>query len=809
MNRVLISFVMMILLALAMRASTVSAQLGDFEAVMPQCFGRVGAIKEVIYSSSGASRSRCGLERACTSEAALHEGQWPTDWMGSGVLDGASVVEDLGVDRLGTQLALGTTPPLYTISGNVLDIGYAPIPDTMIWFEVTRDGSAGGITATFTNAYDGGYSMRLPPGTVSVTPQKDGYIFVPSSRTLVVPPGRIGQDFLGETTGDISTLVSGHVWDHEGNPISGAAIFADPGGGMVLTNESGYYEIGPLFKGCYVVSAAVDSHSLSPAARVVTVPPSAIYQSFSVVPQYATLNGHVLEAGTQQPVPNAMVSIGGDVGCSNAQGEYVLEKVLPGTHKLHVSADGYEAFTELKYTLEDYQKAALDILLQSVRSQDYYLPFPINASYRCTQGNDGPFSHSGTWRYAFDFKMATGDAVVASLEGRVVEFEEDYTEEDGCDSGKCQSYVNYIRVRHADGYDTLYYHLNHNSVTEYVKLDEFVQRGQQIAEADNTGWTTGPHLDITRHRWGGKCSQSLSFEDVDGGIPQAGKSYLSGNSLDETHVALTEVDSVPPQGTAQLLLNGTATPTLHLRAFGYLSDVEEMKLAAGGGDLSESEWVSYTSELPWPHPVAWAQFRDGGGLVSDVVSDTVDAAGYEAIVARFAVSPTVCNNAPLPIVNETMPYCEGCSWLWDFGNEVTSTAIEPQFDFSAKTSFYGYWSPGTYTVTLAVTNAFTTTSFSQTVQALPLPSAAFEIEQSGNTITVEASAREAESWTWRFGDGTTEAGQTTTHTYSGVAPSQEYLVELAVENDHGCSNSSYMTVRVGSAVYLPFVVREW
>ncbi len=589
--------------------------------------------------------------------------------------------------------------------------------------------------------------------------------------------------------------ITGYVRDHTGAPVPGAIVSSEPWG-LAFTDETGYYEMDMLIGGVYMVRAQVGSQSLSPEARVVVLPPSAENQNFTTLPQYGQLSGVVQERGTLQPIQNVRVSLGGDVTFTNEEGEYLLTQVLPGMHTLRVFASGYESYEIVGFNVAENDMLTKDVLLQSIQSQNYYLPYPGGVSYKCIQGVYGDFSHQegSTWQYAFDFDMKNGDPVVAALEGRIVKVEEGFTEEQSCGNSACIDFTNHVRIRHADGSDTLYFHLNHNSVI--VDEGDFVQRGEKIAESDNTGWTTSPHLDITRHKWGGWNSIPLAFADVSGdGIPQAGTTVYTSSNYPQTTTSTRDLilDDVPPRVSVELILTGIPTYTLSLRAFGYLSDVTEMKLARSDLGLEIASWSPYTTSAVWRYPVVYAQFRDGNGNLSEVVSDTVDAVGYETINASFAISPTVCVNSPITLTNQTTPFCEGCNWQWDFGNGVSSRGADPQFDFSGQSSFYGYWLPDVYTVTLSVSNAFTTTFFSRTVQALPQPSAGFTLIQDGHTITVTAENMDAASWYWTFGDGASANGRVATHTYTGATSLETYTVRLTVESHQGCTNSSYQS----------------
>jgi len=600
--------------------------------------------------------------------------------------------------------------------------------------------------------------------------------------------------------------ISGHVRDGGGNPISGVVVSAGAGG-SATTDGSGAYTITDLPAGTYVATASRSGYTFSPTARVVRVPPNARGQDFTTVPVYGTLEGRVTVQGSGQAIANARVSAGGKVGHTDGSGLYTLTGLLPGLHNVLVSAEAYKDYKG-EITIEAGSTTTKDVALEPLSSSGYYLPYPGGIRYQCTQGNGGRYSHQGTWYYAFDFGMPDGHQVVAVQEGHVVPpVKEDSNT--GCNSNACVNLGNYVRIRHNDGTDTLYYHLKYQRV--FVEENQFVSRGQVIAESDCTGWCTGAHLDFTRHEWGQWRSIPISFADVAGdGVPKTGGWYTSGNySTGATTVMEAMVDTDPPQGSVQFRLTGEPTHTLQLSAFDYAADVTAMRLAVTEYNLQAATWLSYTTRTAWTGPAVFAQFRDSNENVAAVVSATIDAIAYEPIQAAFAVSPTVCVGQGLSLTNQTTPLCEQCGWLWDFGDGMTSEEAEPQFDYVAVSAFPGYAAPGMHTVTLSVSNAFTESTVSHQVEALPAPSAEFTIVRSGATITVEAKATEAAQWLWDFGDGVTATGRIATHTYTDTANLALYPVRLTVEENSSCSGVGYRYAAEEWKVYLPLILREY
>jgi gliding motility-associated-like protein len=129
---------------------------------------------------------------------------------------------------------------------------------------------------------------------------------------------------------------------------------------------------------------------------------------------------------------------------------------------------------------------------------------------------------------------------------------------------------------------------------------------------------------------------------------------------------------------------------------------------------------------------------------------------------------------------------------WDFGDATTSTLQNPT---------HVYTTPGTKTIRHWVVtdkgcNSDTTTT---TIVINPLPTAAFGFNRPAcetKTITfTDASVANVGSlttWAWDFGDGTTSAAQSPTHTF---ATAGSYTVTLRVTNSKGCvSNLLSQTV---------------
>jgi murein DD-endopeptidase MepM/ murein hydrolase activator NlpD len=118
----------------------------------------------------------------------------------------------------------------------------------------------------------------------------------------------------------------------------------------------------------------------------------------------------------------------------------------------------------------------------------YSLPYPKGVSSLVIQGYNSLFSHRD--RLSLDFLMKTGSEVTAARGGVVVGLTEGFTE--GGTKKKYYRKGNYVTVRHSDGSQAYYGHLQHNGVL--VNIGDTVRQGQVIAKSGSTGYSATPHL---------------------------------------------------------------------------------------------------------------------------------------------------------------------------------------------------------------------------------------------------------------------------------------------------------------------------
>lgn len=150
----------------------------------------------------------------------------------------------------------------------------------------------------------------------------------------------------------------------------------------------------------------------------------------------------------------------------------------------------------------------------------YKLPWKGGVKRLVVQGNRSFTSHRELHHHAWDFFMMNGTQVLAVREGEVVAVEDKF---DGIGLNS-----NFIKIKHADGNISGYFHIEH--LSSLVEVGDIVKQGQPIALSGMVGQTIFPHLHFVVFNNDESKSLPISFNDVDDGVPLAGHFYISGNS---------------------------------------------------------------------------------------------------------------------------------------------------------------------------------------------------------------------------------------------------------------------------------------
>jgi PKD repeat protein len=164
--------------------------------------------------------------------------------------------------------------------------------------------------------------------------------------------------------------------------------------------------------------------------------------------------------------------------------------------------------------------------------------------------------------------------------------------------------------------------------------------------------------------------------------------------------------------------------------------------------------------------------------------DVKDADPFKPPAADFTGSPLV-GDPPLTVSFRDLSYGKVDSELWSFGDGSTSTLKNP---------VHTYFVPGSYTVSLLVTNPYG--SNRKTVESFIVigspPMANFLVEPTSGQVPLtvqftDLSTGSPKQYEWSFGDGTQSAAQNPIHIYQKAGV---YNVTLTVTNSYGTSKYS-------------------
>jgi murein DD-endopeptidase MepM/ murein hydrolase activator NlpD len=166
----------------------------------------------------------------------------------------------------------------------------------------------------------------------------------------------------------------------------------------------------------------------------------------------------------------------------------------------------------------------------------YRYPWKGGVSHPVGQGNNNPSgSHNGSQAWAFDFNMPAGTEIRAARAGTVEWLQENLTATYNPNlptgpgntpfpAGSLQNWGNAVRLRHAGGFTSWYFHIQANGVL--VNVGDEVTQGQAIALSGNTGRSSAPHLHFqvqadstdwgqsVAHTFGAGCEQPATGASV-------------------------------------------------------------------------------------------------------------------------------------------------------------------------------------------------------------------------------------------------------------------------------------------------------
>jgi murein DD-endopeptidase MepM/ murein hydrolase activator NlpD len=156
------------------------------------------------------------------------------------------------------------------------------------------------------------------------------------------------------------------------------------------------------------------------------------------------------------------------------------------------------------------------ILWQRHRFGESGVFLPVSGRWQIQQGFEGKLTHKGLWQHALDFVavdsnnkifkdrgfeltdyFAFGQDVLSPMQGTVVACLSTDLDNGIGQVANTRNWGNYVILRSVSGLCVTLAHLKKDSVL--VKLGEFVQVGQKIAQVGNSGYSQEPHLHMQAH----------------------------------------------------------------------------------------------------------------------------------------------------------------------------------------------------------------------------------------------------------------------------------------------------------------------
>jgi PKD repeat protein len=237
-------------------------------------------------------------------------------------------------------------------------------------------------------------------------------------------------------------------------------------------------------------------------------------------------------------------------------------------------------------------------------------------------------------------------------------------------------------------------------------------------------------------------------------------------------------DATPPIGQAPLTVGFSATCTL----LGSSTAGSLFFWSFGdGSDMVQGQNVSHTYFLPGTYIATVTVTPPGGsvgpnaGIYSWIAGQTLGTASATVVVLPdyfYVLANANPGTGPIPLTVKFTSTIKGdgfppFTYLWDFGDwGDTSTAANPTYTYTrggiyavkvVVTDSKGWQSTGMTTVFAAVPGLVVTTTAAPTSGYAPL-GVGFVASASGGTPPY--------IFQWSFGDGTTGAGSSVSHTYA-------------------------------------------
>ncbi|MEI7988263.1 MAG: carboxypeptidase regulatory-like domain-containing protein, partial [Chloroflexota bacterium] len=212
------------------------------------------------------------------------------------------------------------------LAGIVKDNKEMPIADVTITSDCSEKASSDA---------EGKYTLTpAKVGSCTLIAIKDGYTFVPLTRTVQIPSAA-SQDFQGVPKTVIS--ISGSVLDKDGKPLKDVKLTSDcslP----IVTDERGIYILNDVKGKSCSLAPALDGYTFSPDKLTVIIPEGVVGQQTAAGQRFTgvanVISGRVIDADGK-PLAGVNLTVNGGIPVvTNEQGIYTLNGLSTGSYTL-------------------------------------------------------------------------------------------------------------------------------------------------------------------------------------------------------------------------------------------------------------------------------------------------------------------------------------------------------------------------------------------------------------------------------------------------------------------------------------------
>lgn len=189
---------------------------------------------------------------------------------------------------------------------------------------------------------------------------------------------------------------------------------------------------------------------------------------------------------------------------------------------------------------------------------------PASVNISSHYGNRWGRNHNG-----LDITAYRNANIIASKAGEVIAVVDGYGEGSTSSRDEYINKANYVKIKHDDGSETRYWHLEKGTIT--VSVGERVEQGQVIGGMGNSGYSTGVHLHYEL-RINGDPVDPLDYIDLDN--PRAVS--IEGSSNQQTVCKVLLSKGFSKDATAAIMVNIQAESSFnpeneYMESDGYIS----------------------------------------------------------------------------------------------------------------------------------------------------------------------------------------------------------------------------------------------